>query len=121
MQLKRSTILGSLTVLSLLLAAAIAIAWIKSFNSDWTLFSFSKDGEKYSLRSSAGQFVLIGPPSEQVLDPLPRSLIGQMSNADFDWSEIGSDYVCGAVRRDTPTWLVYQRFFQRDRAGQGLE
>src|SRR5215212_3967410 len=121
MKLKRSTIFGSLAALSLLLAAIIAIAWVKSFHSPWRLFSFSKDDEKFALYSKNGQFLLVGPPTEPLQDPLPRQFVFQMSTADFEWSPIGSDYVCGAARRDTPTWQVYQRFFSRDRRGLGLE
>jgi hypothetical protein len=121
MKIKRSTIFNSLTVLSLLLAAAIAIAWLKSFDAPSQLFSFSKDEENFALYSKGGQFLLVGPPTEPLKDPLPRDLVFQMSNADFDWSPIGSDYVCGAARRDTPTWQVYQHFLQRDRRGMGLE
>ena len=121
MKIKRATIFNSLTLLSLLAAAFVALAWLSSFSSDWELFSFLKDDEKVALHSRFGQFVLVGPPIEQVANPLPRELVFQMSNADFDWSGIGSDYVCGAARRDSPTWQVYQRFLVRDGKGMGLE
>jgi hypothetical protein len=121
MRIRRSTIFGSLAALSLLLVAIIAIAWVKSFHSAWQLFSFSKDDEKFVLYSKGGQFLLVGPPTEPLQDPLTRQLVFQMSNADFEWSPIGSEYICGAARRDTPTWQVYQRFFSRDRRGLSLE
>src|SRR6185436_1894351 len=121
MAIKRSKIFPSLTALSFFLAVIVAIAFVNSFTFDWQLFSFHKDGEKFALRSRFGQFVLVGPPIEQLTKPLPRELIEQMSNADFEWSPIGSEYVCGAARRDSPTWQVYVRFVKRNSIGMGLE
>jgi hypothetical protein len=106
---------------SLILAVAMGVVWERSFAGEWQLFGFKRAGERYSVRSKEGQFVLVGPPREVAADPIAREVVWGMSNDDFQWSEIGTDYVVGAVRRDSPTWEVYQRFWHRQRAGQGLE
>ena len=121
MRSRRGIIFTALCGLSLLSALAVAIVWFTSFQSESQVFSLMREGERYALRCTAGQFVLVGPPSEEVSDAMSPQIVSRMSNDDFDWSEIGSEYVCGSVRRDTATWQVYQRYFARERRGQGLE
>jgi hypothetical protein len=117
----RGIVLHLLCGVSLLLAVAMVFVWWNSFQREWHIASFSSDEEPAVVKSKWGQFVLAGPPREAVKDPLARETIWQMSNDDFTWGLIGTDYVAGAVRRDSPTWTVYQRFRQRQRVGQGLE
>jgi hypothetical protein len=117
----RGIVFHLLCAFSLLIAVAMVFVWRNSFHREWYLFRFTSDEEPAVVKSRWGQFVLAGPPREVVKDPLSRETIWQMSNEDFSWSMIGSKFVTGVVRRDTPTWNVYQRFRQRQRVGQGLE
>src|SRR5256885_7823562 len=101
MKIGRGMLFHAICALSLLCAAGMGFLWIKTFDERWRLFGFVAGEEKYSIVSEAGQLVFVGPPREEVIHPLPRELIWKMSNADFQWSEIGSDYVAGEARRDT--------------------
>src|SRR5690349_10297752 len=110
MRRRRRLLFNSLCALSLLIAIAVWILWRQSFMSDWQHFRFMQNQEHYVLLSKSGQFVLVGPPKEDSSNPISRETIERMSNEDFEWSEIGIEYVCGAVRRDTPTWQVFQHY-----------
>src|SRR5258706_611499 len=118
---RRHSLFTLVCAVSLLFAAALGIAWAKSFHSEWDVFTLKHDEETDTLRSKGGAFVLFGPPTEQVTSPIPRDVVFRMSNEDFEWSEIGSEYVCGSVRRDSPTWGVYQHYLARERRGLSLE
>jgi len=121
MRTRRGILFHLVCALSLILATAVVLLWTESFDGQRQIIGILRGGENHALVSKAGQLVLVGPPMQEVSDPLPRQLIGRMCNSDFEWSKIGSDYVCGAARRDTPTWEVYQHYFMRERRGRGLE
>src|SRR5258706_3748989 len=107
--------------LSLLIAIGIGVVWWKSFKNEWDVFSFNRGGEKFVVRSKWGQFVLIGPPAARLENPTVLDLVRKMSNEDFEWVQATPIFVEGDVKRDTPTWEVYQRLRSRQTEGKAME
>ena len=86
MKIGRGTVFRVICVLSLLVAVAIAMMWIKSMRGEAHLLSFVKAGERFTLRSKSGQLMLTGPPQGGMEEPRIAELASQMSNGDFAWS-----------------------------------
>ncbi len=110
---------------SLLLAVAMGWLWIKSFGREVEHLDFQKGQERLTLRSTRGQFVVVGPADLQVSDPEITDWAGRISNHDFEWNATakfrGLVYVEGALREGTATWQLYQHCLKREREGKGLE
>jgi hypothetical protein len=96
------------SIVSLLLFGAVAWMWVRSFAEDRALVSWTRAGDRYTLRSHRGQLVLAAPA---VVDAAPaadlESISARMSNEDFDWTPLGGGFVQGDVREGTATWDVY--------------
>lgn len=101
---------GILALLSLLLFATVVGIWVRSFGEDRALVSWVRAGDRYTLRSHSGQFVVAGPPGEAAADAEMEAIAGRMSNEDFTWTPLDGGYVQGEVREGTATWEAYTRF-----------
>ena len=106
----RRRIFGILSIVSLLLFAAVAWMWVRSFHEDRALLSWVRAGDRYTLRSHWGQLVVAGPPAGAATDAELEAIARRMSNEDFTWTPLDGGYVQGEVREGTATWEAYARF-----------
>ena len=121
MRLRWGNVFTLASALSLLLAGVTLWAWHQSFVRETNLLSFTKAGERFVLKSKWGQLVLVGPPNVQEPAAIAEAA-AKMSNEDFTWgpiTKIGETvYLQGTVRRDSPTWQVYNHVRVRQQQGQ---
>src|SRR4051794_14740228 len=109
-------------VTSAVLCAGTVVLWVRSFRGD-SHFSVNALGARYTVQSTWGRLVLVGPPGEGGDDPVAAEIASRMSADDFDWGppieQREGWRVRGDVRRGTATWEMFQRFYDRlpNRAG----
>src|SRR2546430_16418024 len=99
---RRRNLFTSLCALSLLLAAAVAFLWVKTFDDRWRLFGISRDEEKYSLISEAGQLVSVGPPGEGEVESPGGEPAWAKSNSGLQGGELRSAKFGGGMRAGRP-------------------
>src|SRR5258706_7021370 len=103
MKIGRGMIFHAVCAISLPLAAAMVWLWVKSFPDEFHHLSFVKGGARYTLRSRWGQFVWFGPPIRGEDEKWMAEIAARMSNDDFEWRPISSEYLEGTVRKSTAT------------------
>src|SRR4051794_11908601 len=103
----RGKLFAALSALSLLLAVGVAVLWVKSMRGEAHLTTFLKSGQRYTLKSKSGQFLLMGPPITPG-DQRTAELMTLANNDDLDWHAGQSGYAWGVVRKFSPTWTMWQ-------------
>src|SRR5213075_2747057 len=123
MKIGRGMMFHAACALSLLLAAAMVWLWVESFRGEFHHLSFAKSDGRYTLRSKWGQFLWCGPPRDGEDEKWLAQIAQSVSNEDFEWRRISTDYVEGTVRKGTPTremWDANWRLRQRVEPYGGL-
>jgi hypothetical protein len=121
----RKIIFSGVTVISLLLCALSLAMWAQSFRTDTRLLTFNTSIAQYTLESTSGQLVLLGPPIEGSDDPAAAEIASRMCNDDFDWPPPvpgrQDGRIQGTVRKGSATLQMYERFRDKLHDGKGLD
>jgi hypothetical protein len=103
-------------VTSAVLCGGAVVLWVRSFRGD-SHVSVNAVGARYTVNSTWGRLVFLGPPPEGPDDPVAAEIAARMSGDDFDWGpplERREGWrVRGDVRRGTATWEMFRRFSDR--------
>ena len=68
MKIGRGKLFGLLNAISLVLAAIVAVGWVRSFGDEFHLLSFMRGGQRLTVKLRWGQIVLFGPPDGKTDD-----------------------------------------------------
>jgi len=103
------------TVASLLLCAATAVLWIRSYRVHDRI-GVSTSWARYTLHSDHGRLVLMRPPDPGSETGLAWRMAQRISNDDVMWEPYsrgpGTDSyrLRSHIRRNSDTWAMYDRF-----------
>ena len=117
MKIGRGMMFRVVCALSLIVAAIVVWVWVQSFERQFHHISFVRGGERHTLKSKWGQFVLMAAPRIPHDDTEVREVASRMKNSDFEWEPLREGYVEGKVRRGTATLEMWEYVQVRQRPG----
>ena len=114
-------LLTILSFLSVLAGVATVAMWVRSFQADVHLLSFTRSDARYTLKSSWGRLVFSGPPTDGAEDVAGRDIASRMSNDDFEWKPSSERYLEGTVRQGSATRQMFDHIGDKWESPNALE